>query len=337
MPHQNTLLSGAPGQAYGAARAAVAVMARDDRGRILFKGRDRASYLHGLLTNDISALTAGMGCYAAYLTPQGRMITDLWVYELGDVMLVVVGLERKDMLLARLDQFIFSEDVQLGDVTGTFREVAFVGPDAGPLVASLVSGVSADALAALPEHGNAQGVYGGEPAIVLRTNDLGPGGYSVLVGAAQGDAFLRAAGDRQVPLLDAATAEILRIEAGMPRFGQDMDAETIPLEAGLESRAISLTKGCYVGQEVIIRILHRGHGRVAKKLVGLTIDADAPPAAGAALTVDGRDTGQITSSGFSPLVGKPIALAYVPRDFTTPGTEVAVGGTHAVVTALPFR
>lgn len=331
------MLSGTQGQAYQAARTAVAARPREDRGLILLKGRDRASYLHGLLTNDISVLTAGTGCYAAYLTPQGRMITDLWVYELGDVMLVVMGIERKDMLLARLDQFIFAEDVQLGDVTDSFREITLVGPDAAALAVSLASGVNADQLAALPEHGNLQCTFGGEPAIAVRTSDLGVAGFSLLVARGQSDRLLHEIADRQIPVLDEPSAEILRIEGGIPRFGQDMDDETIPLEAGIESRAISLTKGCYVGQEVIIRILHRGHGRVAKKLVGLTIDADAPPAAGATLTVDGRDAGAITSSGFSPLVGKPIALAYVHRDFTTPGTGVAIGSVHAVVTETPFR
>jgi folate-binding protein YgfZ len=340
MPHQDTLLSGASGQArqvYAAARTAVAFMPREDRGRILLRGPDRASYLHGLLTNDINALAPGTGCYAAYLTPQGRMISDLWVYELGDVMLVVVGLDRKDALLSRFDQFIFSEDVQLGDVTGTFGEYAFVGPESGPLVASLLSDVDPGALASLGDHGNARAAFGGQPAIVIRSDDLGAPGFSVLVDRNQSDAFLGAVTDHQIPPLDLETAEILRIEGGIPRFGQDMDAETIPLEAGLESRAISLTKGCYVGQEVIIRILHRGHGRVAKKLVGLTIDAEAPPPPGTALTVDGREVGQITSSGRSPSAGKPIALAYIQRDHTSPGTAVAVAGAHAVVTAIPFR
>ena len=339
MPHQDTLLSGAPGQArqvYRAARTAVAFMPRDDRGRILLRGRDRASYLHGLLTNDINALAPGTGCYAAYLTPQGRMISDLWVYELGDVMLVVLGLERKDALLSRLDQFIFSEDVQLGDVTDAFREYAFVGPEAGPLVASLVSG-DATALAALGEHGNVRVQFGGQPAIVIRADDLGVPAFSVLVDSHQNDAFLGAVNGRGIPPLDQATAEILRIEGGIPRFGPDMDTETIPLEAGLESRAISLTKGCYVGQEVIIRILHRGHGRVAKKLVGLTIEGEAPPPPGTALTIDGREVGHVTSSTISPSAGKPIALAYVQRDLTSPGTIVIAGGVQAVVTATPFR
>src|SRR6266446_5090812 len=120
--------------AYQAARHHAAFIERFDRGRIVVSGRDRATYLQGLLTNDIAALKPGEGCYAAYLTPQGRMITDLWAYELGDVILITLGLPQKDTLLAKLDQFIFSEDVQLGDVTAAFSSFAIVGPDAARIV-----------------------------------------------------------------------------------------------------------------------------------------------------------------------------------------------------------
>ncbi len=121
----------------------------------------------------------------------------------------------------------------------------------------------------------------------------------------------------------------------MPLFGRDMDEETIPLEAGIESRAISFSKGCYVGQEVIIRVLHRGHGRVARKLVGLTLDGDQIPAAEDAVRSGDREIGRVTSSTASPARQRPIALAYVHRDFLEPGTQVTVGDQTATVTALP--
>src|SRR5439155_18585633 len=132
------------------------------------------------------------------------------------------------------------------------------------------------------------------------------------------------------------TAEVLRVESGIPKFHQDMDEQTIPLEAGIEARAISLTKGCYVGQEVIIRVLHRGHGRVARKLVGLLFADGEPPERGATVLAAGRDVGDVTSAVWSPARQRPIALAYVHRDFIAPGTSVAVEGRSAEVTALPF-
>ena len=136
--------------------------------------------------------------------------------------------------------------------------------------------------------------------------------------------------------LDEPTAEAVRIESGVPLFGRDMDEETIPLEAGIESRAISFTKGCYVGQEVIIRVMHRGHGRVARKLVGLTIDGDAVPEIGAVIRAGDREIGRVTSSTSSPALKRPIALGYVHRDFLEPGTKVTIGAATAEVSALPF-
>jgi folate-binding protein YgfZ len=122
----------------------------------------------------------------------------------------------------------------------------------------------------------------------------------------------------------------------VPLFHRDMDEETIPLEAGIEPRAISFTKGCYVGQEVIIRVMHRGHGRVARKLVGLAIDGDRVPAPGAAIHAGDREIGRVTSATRSPALDRPIALGYVHRDFVAAGTEVAVDGASARVTAVPF-
>ena len=322
--------------AYDAARQRAGLIDRSDRGRIVVSGKDRASYLHGLLTNDIVALGAGTGCYAAYLTPQGRMIADLWVYELGDVMLLTMSRDVTSTVLSKLDQYIFSEEVQLGDATATFAHVAVVGPQAAEIVSTVLSDAPLDALAALPEHGNRHSRFGDQPAIVLRVTDTGEPGFDVLVDASARSALVAAFARTGAVEIDRDVADVLRVEAGIPRFHRDMDEETIPLEAGLESRAISLTKGCYVGQEVIIRVLHRGHGRVARKLVGLTLEGDDVPQANAAVQADGRDIGRVTSAVTSLAIKKPIALAYVQRDFTTAGTRVSVGPAGAVVTSLPF-
>jgi folate-binding protein YgfZ len=322
--------------AYQAARQRAAFIERSARGRLLVSGRDRASYLQGLLTNDTVALKSGEGCYSAYLTPQGRMISDLRVYELGDMILLSVPGDVKDTVLAKLDQFIFSEDVQLGDVTGTFGQLAVVGPDAARVVGALLDESPAARLAALPEHGNLRSAIAGQPAIVTRITDTGEPGFEIYVERAGIDRLKARLVEAGVVELDEPTAEVLRVEGGVPEFHRDMDEETIPLEAGIESRAISLTKGCYVGQEVIIRVLHRGHGRVARKLVGLTLDGDAVPERGSIVKSDQKDVGEITSSVRSIALDKPIALGYLQRDFLAPGTQVSVDGTHAVVTELPF-
>ena len=320
---------------YKAARERAAMVDRSDRGRIVVSGADRASYLQGLVTNDVVALKPGQGCYAAYLTPQGRMIADLFVYEVGDVMLLTVPREQKDGVMAKLDQFIFSEDVQLGDVTESFFAIAIVGPEAARIVGGLI-GCPVGEIDVLPEHGNRRAAFGGGAAIVTRITDTGETGYDVYVERPQSEALRRALADAGVPAADPETVEAIRIEAGVPKFNVDMDAETIPLEAGIEPRAISLSKGCYVGQEVIIRVLHRGHGRVARKLVGLVLEGAAVPASGADVTVESRVIGHVTSSTRSPALERPIALAYLHRDFLAPGTAVSVAGNPAVVTALPF-
>ncbi len=322
--------------AYQAARNRAAFIDRSARGRIVVSGRDRASYLQGLLTNDIPALKTGEGCYAAYLTPQGRMISDLWVYELGDVILLNLAGDVTAVVLAKLDQFIFSEDVQLGDVSETFAQIAVVGPDAARMVGALLDETPVVALSALPEHGNLRGRIDGSPAIVTRVTDTGEPGFDVYVERERSEWLKARLASDGAQEAGEETADVLRVEAGVPAFHRDMDEDTIPLEAGIESRAISMTKGCYVGQEIIIRVLHRGHGRVAKKLVGLVLDGESPPARGTIVKSADRAAGAITSSVRSPALGRAIALAYLQRDFIAPGTSVSIEGVPATVTPLPF-
>jgi folate-binding protein YgfZ len=171
---------------------------------------------------------------------------------------------------------------------------------------------------------------------VTRVSDTGEPGYDVYVEAAQSAALRQAAVAAGARETDDATAEAIRIEAGIPKFNRDMDEDTIPLEAGIESRAISLSKGCYVGQEVIIRVLHRGHGRVARKLVGILCEGHRVPSSGAVVTDHDRDVGRITSSALSPALGRPIALAYVHRDTAADGTAVSVDGVAGRVAPRPF-
>lgn len=322
--------------AYQAARHGAALLDRSDRGRIVLSGADRRSYLNGLLTNDIESLAAGRGCYSAYLTAHGRMIADMWLYELGDVLLLVTGGDVKSTVLAKLDQFIFSEDVQLGDVSDTFAQIAVVGPRAAPLVASLVSGVAQSTLDAMTLHANLRATYDGTSAILTRIDDVGVSGFDLYVDRTKAAVLSAALRDGGAVELDADTAETLRVESGTPLFHRDMDEETIPLEAGIEQRAISFTKGCYVGQEVIIRVLHRGHGRVARKLVGLRIEATTPPGVGTAVRAEDKEIGAVTSAVVSQALQQPIALAYMHRDFAAPGTRVTVGAAPAEVAALPF-
>jgi tRNA-modifying protein YgfZ len=308
-------------------RAAIGAIA--PRAQIGVAGNDRAAYLQGLLTNDIPALTAGAGCYSAWLTPQGRMLTDLHVFESGDMMLLDVPADQLEPTLQRLDQFLFSEDVQLANLSESLRGIWVHGPGTPAIIEKVVGGVSG--LAGWADYRNQRGEFSGAPAVVARVDQLGVPGFCVYVAPSEEGPLLAAFRDAGAISIDASAIAAARIEAGYPVFGVDMTEETIPLEAGIEQRAISFTKGCYVGQEVIIRVLHRGHGRVAKKLMALRVAGDVP-AAGAKLFGKGREVGVVTSAARSPRHGV-IALGYLHRDFTAPGTGVEVDVAGERVTA----
>ena len=336
---------------YRAARRGAAFIDLSERGRLVLTGADRASYLQGLLTNDVAALPPGEGCYSAYLTPQGRLIADMAVVNLGDELLLDVDAGVTAMLLDRFREFVFTEAVTAEDRTAAWAALAVHGPEASRIVADLVrpagdgAPLGADALGRLPEYRRRAGRFADAPVAVVRSDEIGEVGFVLYADAAVARPLSAALAEAGAAELDAETFALLRLEAGRPAFPADMDETTIPLEAGIESRAVSQTKGCYVGQEVIVRILHRGQGRVARRLVGLRLGpGDPPPDAGAALHAadrpDGEPVGAVTTARWSPALGRPIALGYVKRELAAPGRELAV--THgdrrlaAVVAARPF-
>jgi len=317
---------------YAALRERAAIVDRAGYGRLLLKGVDRRSYLQGLLTNDIEALAPGTGCYAAMLNAQGRMLTDMRVLELGDAVLLDVPAQVTRAIRDHLDNFVFSEDVTVEDVTASRVEIGLYGPRA---LEVLQAAGTEGAAPSSPFSVTKVRIAGAEALLVATDEPVA--GFDVVSAAEDGSRIRQALMAAGAETASEEAVETRRIERGRPRFGVDMTEDTIPLEAGLEERAISRTKGCYVGQEVIVRVQDRGHGRVARKLVGLTFDASAAvPGAGAGIHSAEREIGRVTSSAWSPALERPIALGYVHRDFTEPGTHVNVAGADAVVTALPM-
>ena len=277
-------------------------------------GADRLSWLNGLLTNDVLSQSR---CYAAWLTPQGRMITDLFVVSSDNDTLLEVPAPLAATLAQRLDGLIFTEDVRVSDVSTDVLplEVCGLGTQFGLL--TLESSLSTDA------------------PTPVRVVDSPVRGAVLYVPRPMWAGVLEALTHAGAIALDDETAEIFRVEAGIPRFLVDMNEETIPLEAGLDA-AISHTKGCYVGQEIIVRIRDRAHGRVARHLVGLTFDGDVVPDAQPVL-VDGRQVGRLTSAVRSIALQQPIGLAMLHRDAAAAGTVVGLSdGTAATVATLPF-
>jgi folate-binding protein YgfZ len=334
-----------PGGGYLAARKSAAVFDRSDRGKIALAGGDRRAYLHAMLTNDITSLQAGGGCYAAYLTPQGRMIADMVVLELGDLLLVDLDRSVTAGVLAKLDQFVLNEDVKLGDLSDAFSKLVVVGPRAASVVAG-VTDPAADAagraaeLAGWPPFHNVRASFHGQMLLVAASDDAGVAAFDLYIERPYLDELASALVASGATPADASDWETLRVEEGRPAFGVDMDGETIPLEAGIEPRAISFTKGCYPGQEVVIRVLHRGYGRITRKIMGLVLGGGEVPGAGDALRAGDREAGRVTSAVWSPRLGAPIALAMIQRDFFTPGTELAILHGDQPLTArvveLPF-
>ena len=324
---------------YRALVEGAGVLERAERGRLRLTGADRRTYLQGILTNDIAALEPGTGCYAAMLTPNGRMITDMRVLELGDSVLIDLDQTLAPAIRERLDQFIFAEDVAVANESASLAQLGVYGPRAAQILAEVIAELRTEGgrtpdstqLGGLRPYDNMR-VDAGAPAVVAASDDFGIAGFEVFLASPAADALSRALIARGAMAVNRETADVCRVEAGRPLYGVDMDQDTIPLEAGIEDRAISHTKGCYVGQEIIIRVLHRGHGRVARKLVGLTIDGPVP-ARGDRINAGDRHTGTITSAVHSPALGRSIALGYVHRDHAEPGTRLTVGGPEAQVPA----
>jgi folate-binding protein YgfZ len=309
---------------YRAAHNSAVLIDRSSQGTIALTGGDRGSFLHALLTNDIAVLAGGRGAYAAYLTPQGRMITDMRVIETGTRMLLGVEHGIAAPLAQRFESLVFSEDVQAKDVTDELAAIGVHGPSAARMIQN-ATGVSVSDLAAQYDNMTSESVT------IVRDDGLGVPGYDVYVTAADAEAMRAKLVEAGAVAASEETAETLRIEAARPRFGIDMSTDTIPLEAGIEDRAISFTKGCYVGQEVIIRVMHRGHGRVARRLVSIVFSNGPVPARGSKIQVGDRVVGEIASATASPKLGAPLALGYVQRDHAEAGTELTVNGSQARV------
>jgi folate-binding protein YgfZ len=301
--------------AYNAAREAFAFRHRHEQGILRVTGADRLTWLNGLLTNDVLAKSR---CYAAWLTPQGRMITDMFVVSSDTDTLLEVPGPLAATLAQRLDGLIFTEDARVTDVSAEILAVEVSGPGAEFGVDAVRRSLSEP-----------------EP-IPVRFVDHPVAGAVIYVARPQWAGVLEALTHAGAMSIDDETAEVLRVEAGIPRFLVDMNEETIPLEAGLD-QAISHTKGCYVGQEIIVRIRDRAHGRVARHLVGLTFGGEAVPAVNQPVHLADRQVGRLTSAVVSVSLARPIGLAMLHRDAAVAGTVVSLAdGSPATVVTLPF-
>jgi len=337
----------APG--YHAALNGVALADEGDAGRVFLRGKDRAALLQRLSTNDVGRLRPGQGARTVLTTPIGRIIDVLTVHVLEDALLIVSSPGQGGPVWAHLKKNIFFNDqVSLEAAGRSHSQLALYGP----VAAVLLEQVSGAALSELPPQHTATIDLAGVPVLVARRDPIGGASFTLYLPAEQLDAVRDALVAVGVVPLDAGTLDILRVERGYGAFGRELSQEYIPLETGLLD-AVSFTKGCYVGQEIIARMESRG--RLAKVLRGLklttndegrmTKDAESDPlvfgrsslVVPAKLEVDGKEAGDLTSVVVSPRFG-PIGLAYVRSAHAAPGGSVGIAGTHVrgEVVELPF-
>ena len=316
---------------YRAAREAVGVVDRSDLGVVEVSGRDRAKFLHALLSNDVASLTPGRGCAAALLDVHGKVQVLLVAWALDDRVLLLTPPGMGESTVAALDHYLFAEKVVLTDVTGQHTMLMLVGPAADETVKRVTGVVPPEAA-----WSHVAGSLHGVEARVVRGEELGEREVWLAVPSAERTQAWHAVVAAGARPLGAATVESLRIEAGTPRYGTDVDATVLLPEIPVE-RFVSHTKGCYPGQEVVVRIRDRGH--VNRHLRGLLLDGDMTPARGAEVVADGAVVGQVTSATRSLGLQRPIAMAFVKRQ-QAPGAHVSVrtDGTTvpATVSDLPF-
>ena len=305
---------------YGVLTEGCGLLDRSERGKLALTGPGAEEFLEGQVTNDVEALNSGQGVYAAFLSPKGKMLGDLRVLDLGDELFLDTERSALQELFNMIRRYRIGYDVELHKRTVERGLLSLIGPEA--------RAVAGARDLPEPEHANAAGDVDGA-AVRLVATDVG---VDLLCDAADTDALAAALRGRGAADVDEAAAEVLRVEAGRPRYGIDLDDTVIPQEAGLNERAVSFTKGCYVGQETVARLHYRG--KPNRHLRGLRLSA--PAARGDELRLGERAVGKVGTAVVSPRHG-PVALALVRRE-AEPGATVAVGdgGETAEVVELPF-
>jgi aminomethyltransferase len=302
-------------EGYEALRRSAAWIDVSARGRILVRGRDRARLLHNVTSNDVKKLAPGSGCYAFLLSPQGRIQADLHLFCFADHFLIDTEPELREKVAQLILKYKVADQVELEDVTSQTSAVAVEGPAAAAALAPIGAPIPGGEYTHLPW----------DNATIAAVSLTGQPGFRIFDGLEMASRLATAG------IQSASEGDIrqVRIENGIPRIGEDIRDTSLPQETQ-QMQAVSFTKGCYIGQEIVERIRAQGH--VNKKLVRLAIDAKTTPLSGTKLTADGKEAGEITSSVYVPVTGQVAALAYVRTPFVEPGTRLKAGELDALVT-----
>ncbi len=309
-----------PASEYAATTGSCGLLDRSERGKLALTGADAKGFLQGQVSNDVEALTPGEGCYAAFLTPKGKMLGDLRILDADTELLLDTERVSLQELFNMIRRFSVGYDVELHKRTLQRGLLSLLGP-----ASDQIAGVQQ-----LPdaEHAHAAVEVAGISVRAVRT-DLG---IDLLCDGGDTSPLAHVLEGRGARAVSETVADCVRVESGRPRYGIDLDDTVIPQEADLNTRAVSFTKGCYVGQETVARLYYRG--KPNRQLRGLRLSR--PAESGAEITFAGRVVGRLASVASSPALG-PIALALVRRE-APPGSSVTVGSDEieAVVVELPF-
>jgi folate-binding protein YgfZ len=328
--------AGAPKADFGDVRAefqalvsGAGVSEHTLRAQISLTGSDRVRWLNGMVTNNIRDLERGRGVYAFLLNPQGHILGDLYAFNRGESLLVDSDQSQVEKILGVFDKYIIMDDVEVANVSDEKRTIAIAGPKSRTTLQA--AGFDVPELKPLQfveiawQKSRTTLVRGDNPSVESFEVELAPGDVESVYEA------LTRTGAKPV---GSSALELLRIAAGVPRYGVDIRERDLPQETEQE-RALNFSKGCYVGQEIVERI--RSRGQVRRKFDGFEIEGQLP-AVGSKIQVDGKDVGEITSAASLPVAGgeRRVALGYIRREVAAPGKKVDAGGSAARVTHLPF-
>lgn len=303
---------------YRVLRESAGALVRDDRRIFEVAGTEAAEYLQGQLTNDVEALEPGQGCYSALLDRKGRMQGDMRVVRTEEGFWIDTEGVAADAILRHLTMYKIGRDVEIAARSDDLLLVSVIGPAAGSIALDGPTG---------PENTHRTHELAGAKATAIAT-DLG---VDLLIASGDRDRVLRELASQGAEPVGEAAAEIVRVESGRPRFGREMTTATIPQEAAINERAVSFTKGCYIGQETVARLHYKG--KPNRRLVGLRLDA--PAANGDPVRLGDRELGAIGTAVISPARG-PIALAILRREAEL-GESVTVGDAgNGELVELPF-
>ena len=297
-----------------------------DRARISLTGGDRVRWLNGMVTNNIRDLDVGHGVYSFLLSPQGHILGDLYAYNRGECILIDTEKSQVEKLLATFDHYIIMDDVEISDMTGKLAGIGVAGPRSSAMLRQ--AGIEVPSLEPL------QVAHLPQNVTITRGDMPGIEWYEIWLVPEDHDGLwsrLLSAGGHTLRL---ATVELLRIAAGIPKYGQDVRERDLPQETE-QARALNFNKGCYIGQEIVERI--RSRGAVHRKFTGFDVEGPLP-AIGAKIQSEGRDVGEITSAAALPLAGgeRGVALGYIRRELAAPGRKFQLENSTLAVANLPF-